>query len=88
MIGRCANSACHTDFDHNIGGKFFRFHLIETEVSEIPDATKNPHKVVHYWLCSKCSKKFTLAHVEAGKVALRLLEQEFEMASQHRLTPV
>jgi hypothetical protein len=41
MIAKCANPVCRTDFDHLIGGRFFRFRLIEAEVSVIPGATQN-----------------------------------------------
>jgi len=80
MIAKCANPACRTSFDHLIGGRFFRFRLTETELSVIPGATQNAHHVIHYWLCPVCSKMFCLIHVETGKVVLRLLEQEFEVA--------
>jgi hypothetical protein len=87
MIAQCANSTCRTRFDYHIGGKFFRFHLIETEVSVFPDARHNLHNVVQYWLCPICSKMFTLIHVGSGKLVLRLVSQEFEVtAPQHRLT--
>ena len=87
MIAQCANSACRTRFDYHIGGKFFRFHVTETEVSVFPDPRHNPHNVVHYWLCPICSKMFTLVHVGSGKVVLRLVSQEFEVtAPQHRMT--
>ena len=87
MIAKCANPACRTRFDYHVGGKFFRFHLTETEVSVIPDATQNVHKVIHYWLCPICSRMFSLVHADTGKVVLRLLGQEFEVAApQHQLT--
>lgn len=78
MIAKCANPACCTGFDHLIGGRFFRFSLTEAEVPVIPGATPNAHQVIHYWLCPVCSNKFSLSHVETGKVVLRLLEQESE----------
>jgi hypothetical protein len=81
MIANCANPACRTSFDHRIGGTFFRFRLIEAEMLVIPDATQNAHHVIHYWLCPVCSKMFSLIHVETGKVVLRLLEQESEVAT-------
>ena len=76
MITQCANSACRTRFDHHVGGKFFRFHLTETEVSVFPDATHNLHN--DYWLCPICSKMFTMVHVDTGKVVLHLVSPEFE----------
>ena len=80
MITQCANSACQTRFDYHAGGKFFRFHLTDIEVSVFADATHNLHDVVHYWLCPICSKMFTVVHVDTGKVVLRLVSQEFEVA--------
>ena len=86
MIAKCANPACIARFDHHIGGKFFRFHLTEIEVSEIPGATQNDHHVIHYWLCPLCVKLFSLAHVESGKVILCPLKQEFsDPPPQHEL---
>ena len=78
MIAKCANPACRTRFDHNLSGKFFRFTLTAAEVSIIPDATQNPHNVIHYWLCPICSKMFSLVHVETGKFVLHVVEQQFE----------
>jgi hypothetical protein len=87
MIAECANPACRIRFDHHIGGKFFRFHLTETEVPEIPGATQNGHHVIHYWLCPLCATIFSLTHVESGKVVLYLVEQEFsDPAPQYELT--
>lgn len=79
MIAKCANPACCTRFDHQLGGTFFRFRLTETEVAAIPDATHNTHHVIHYWLCPLCAKIFSLVHVETGKIALRLVAQESEV---------
>jgi hypothetical protein len=87
MIAKCANPVCRARFDHHIGGKFFRFHVTEVEVPEVPSATQNLHQVIHYWLCPLCAKIFTLTHVESGKVILRFVELEFsEPPSQHELT--
>jgi hypothetical protein len=85
MITQCANATCRTRFDYHVGGKFFRFHLTEIEVSGFPDATHNLHNVIHYWLCPICSKMFTLVHVETGKVVLRLLSRHFESGSSATL---
>lgn len=80
MIAKCANPACSTHFDHQIGGKFFRFHLTEAEVS----VTQNSHKVIHYWLCPVCSKTFSLVRADTGEVILRSLAKEVETAAlQH-----
>jgi hypothetical protein len=87
MIAKCANSACCVTFDHRIGGKFFRFHLTDIDVLEIPGATPNDHRVIHYWLCPLCAKTFCLTHVESGRVIVRLLGQEcFGPPLQHELT--
>jgi hypothetical protein len=87
MIAKCANPVCRKDFDHLIGGRFFRFRLIEAEVSVIPGATQNTHHVIHYWLCPVCSNMFSLSHAETGKVILRLLEQGSEVTPpQDQLT--
>jgi hypothetical protein len=87
MIAKCANPACRIRFDHNIRGKFFRFRLTEVEVFEIPGATVNDHHIIHYWLCPPCAKIFSLTHLESGKVALRLVEQDFPgPPPQHELT--
>jgi hypothetical protein len=87
MIAKCANPVCRTDFDHLIGGRFFRFRLMEAEVPIIPGATQNAHHVIHFWLCPICSNMFSLGHVGTGNVVLRPLEQEFEVAPpQDQLT--
>jgi hypothetical protein len=87
MIAKCANPVCRVGFDHHIGGKFFRFHLAEVKVPEIPGATQNTHHVIHHWLCPLCAKTFSLTHVESGKVVLRLVELEFsDPPPQHELS--
>jgi len=78
MIAKCAHPACRIGFAHVIGGRFFRFRLTQAEVPIIPGATQNAHHVI--WLCPFCSKMSSLIHVETGKVILRLLDQEFEVA--------
>jgi hypothetical protein len=37
MIAKCENPACRVASNHHIGGKFFRFHVTEVEVFEIPE---------------------------------------------------
>ena len=83
MITQCANSTCRTCFDYHVGGKFFRFHLTEIDVSVFPDATHNLHNVVYYWLCPICSKMFTLVHV--AEVVLRLVSRNFENGSSRNI---
>ena len=77
MIAKCANRACGVRFDHHIGGRFFRFYLLEAELFEIPGATQNAHHVIHCWLCPACAKIFSLTHVEDRRVVIQLVELEF-----------
>jgi hypothetical protein len=87
MIAKCANPACRSRFDHRVGGKFFRFHLPEPAQPDASAPVHNTHNVVHYWLCPVCSRIFSLACDDHGKVVLRLVEQEFIAAPpQHAFT--
>lgn len=58
MISKCANPQCSKTLMRLDGGRFFGFH------------TKNPNAkdkaIENFWLCSNCSKSFTLRQVEGG----------------------
>lgn len=87
MIAKCANLACRSRFDYRTGGKFFRFHLPESTQCAAAVPIHNTHNLVHYWLCPVCSKIFSLACDDSGKVVLQLATQEFTAAPpQHQFT--
>lgn len=64
MIFRCANPACHTEFDHR-KGRIFRF------PKEAEDQRANAHSIQHLWLCNDCAKLYALEYVENQGVALK-----------------
>jgi hypothetical protein len=61
MISKCANPQCGKTLMRMDGGRFFGFH------------TKNQNKkgttLENFWLCSNCSRSYTLRQVE-GRVEL------------------
>jgi hypothetical protein len=63
----CANRRCGAPFDYR-KGRLFRFSYQLHNVS--PEAG---HAVVHFWLCAKCCKTYTLEYREkSGTAVLRL----------------
>jgi len=56
MISKCANPDCSRLLMKMDGGRFFGF----------PTSSK---RIEHFWLCSHCSKNFTLK-LKAGAVEL------------------
>lgn len=56
MISKCANPDCSKLLMRLDGGRFFGF-----------PTTKN--LIEHFWLCTSCSKRYTLKH-QAEKVEL------------------
>lgn len=72
MHPKCANPACPAAFHWLAGGRFFRFkpgELTPTTKTEAAEASGEPPKVKHYWLCETCSHTYTLNYyVESGVV--------------------
>lgn len=66
MISFCANPACQIAFDYR-QGQFFRFHKAYRSGEKPP----NTHSVQHFWLCGKCSGKYTLLYSEERGVLLQ-----------------
>jgi hypothetical protein len=62
MISKCANPNCGKALMRMDGGRFFGF----------PTSQKT---VEHFWLCSRCSKSYTLRQIE-GKVELSRREHK------------
>jgi len=57
MISKCANPSCGKTLMRMDGGRFFGF----------PTSAKS---IEHFWLCSSCSKSYTLRLAE-GRVELQ-----------------
>jgi hypothetical protein len=64
---KCANPGCAADFHWLGGGKFFRFR----PNPPIEDSQANTHGVKHFWLCERCSHRYTLVYGEAVGVVLK-----------------
>lgn len=56
MVSKCANPDCSKMLMRMEGGRFFGFSTASKTIE-------------HFWLCSKCSKNFTLRQIE-GRVEL------------------
>jgi hypothetical protein len=66
LFDRCANGRCAAPFDYRKGRLFrFPYRLKNAE-------TGTGHAVVHFWLCAKCTKVYTLEYREkSGAAVLR-----------------
>lgn len=87
---KCANPACPTAFHWLGGGKFFRFRPDGTPESSgrrIADRPDNLHGVKHFWLCERCSHKFTLAYDEGAGVVLKFLSMELPLTEMQKELP-
>lgn len=67
LFDRCTNSKCGEPFDYRKGHLFrFAYRLKNVEPG-------TSHAVVHFWLCAKCTKIYTLEYREkSGAAVLRL----------------
>jgi hypothetical protein len=54
MISKCANPACAKMLMRLDGGRFFGF------------PTREKGGIEHFWLCTKCSKIYTLKLTQGG----------------------
>ena len=67
MFDACVNGRCAAPFDYR-KGRLFRFQYPLKNV-----APGTGHAVVHFWLCAKCTKTYTLEYREpSGMAVLRL----------------
>jgi hypothetical protein len=67
LFDACANGKCAEPFDYR-KGRLFRF---QHGLKSIEPGTG--HAVVHFWLCAKCTKIYTLEYREkSGVTVLRL----------------
>jgi hypothetical protein len=63
----CANGRCAEPFDYR-KGRLFRF---QYRLKNVEPGTG--HAVVHFWLCEKCTRVYTLEYREkSGATVLRL----------------
>lgn len=65
MISRCANRACALPFHYLRGGCLYRFDLRgpSTPCADVPNAicdSKPTQATVFFWLCERCSAKYSL----------------------------
>lgn len=60
-FSRCANPECSNRF-HYREGRVFRFYERRSEDGQ----PANAHSVLHYWLCMKCEKLYTLESSDDG----------------------
>jgi len=65
MFSTCANPDCATPLDYH-QGQFFRFH--NDHVDELADMKS--HSVQHFWLCERCSEKYTLQYEKSRGVLI------------------
>jgi len=63
MISKCANPGCSKLLMRLDGGRFFGFPVREKK------------RIEHFWLCSGCSKNYTLKMSE-GKVELAIRKHQ------------
>ncbi len=63
MISKCANPGCSKLLMRLDGGRFFGFPV------------RGKKRIEHFWLCSGCSKSYTLKMSE-GKVELAIREHQ------------
>jgi len=72
MVSHCANPACGVPLRRLRNGRLFHFEMKAKEVKEKHSnhQAKNSHSVLHFWLCGKCSPKFTLNFDPANGVKI------------------
>jgi hypothetical protein len=75
---KCANPICNSEYEYG-HGRLLR--VPQTSTSERQPS--HWHGVKHYWLCARCSKKFT---IEFQKGAGVLLAEKLEEGAETRPT--
>jgi hypothetical protein len=65
MISHCANPACALPFHYLRGGRLYHFDLRRptTPCADVPNAicdSKPTQATVFFWLCERCSSKYSL----------------------------
>jgi hypothetical protein len=65
MLSVCANPQCRAAFFSG-EGRFFRFRLSHNDGN-----AANTHAVEHFWLCGKCSQRFTLGFRDGVGVVIQ-----------------
>jgi hypothetical protein len=68
LFDACANAKCAEPFDYR-KGRLFRFQYQLKNV-----APETGHAVVHFWLCAKCTKVYTLEYREKSGQAVLCLK--------------
>jgi hypothetical protein len=78
LFDKCANGRCAEAFDYR-KGRLFRF---QYKLRNVEAGTG--HAVVHFWLCPKCSKVYTLEYREKSGVAVLRLKNPPSKGSKAR----
>ncbi len=83
MLSKCANPACSNRFQYLREGKLFQFEILPPEahpglrlIEKIP-----ARRVEHFWLCSHCAPRMTLALQEQRNVVVVPLEHAIRRAA-------
>lgn len=90
MISYCANPDCRLPFHYLRGGRLYRFDIRHptTPCSDVPNAIcslKPSHGTVFFWLCEKCSSKYSLRFNFRDGISLAAL---MEPVREHSTAPV
>lgn len=75
MVQKCSNPDCNAEFRYASRGRLFSFELRNPTAPchDVPRAiceTKPSHATVSFWLCERCSSKFTLQFTTKTGLAL------------------
>lgn len=69
MVSRCANPSCSALFKYLHSGRIFQFEAApETKAATRPGR----HNAERFWLCSQCSKQFSLVAGPDGVLLISL----------------
>jgi len=72
MYLECANPNCNCEYDYG-HGRLYRFHQALSQEKQ----PAHSHGVKHYWLCARCSEKYTVEFQKGVGVLLMERLEEF-----------
>jgi hypothetical protein len=77
MLSKCANPSCQAPFQYLSEGKLFRFDQRQAVHAgpQLVTEKKPPRRIEHFWLCSDCASRMTVAWDRTKGVYVQPLRQ-------------
>ena len=92
MLARCVNESCNRPLHSFSEGRLFQFEVVSislaaSDENSAPFDEKPQRETVHFWLCGRCAKTYTLVLEPARGLKLISVDDARSSATDNPLPP-